>query len=56
MILQSIRFRLQLWHSIVLVVVLLGFGVTAWRAARGDQLRRIDDELQEQMLRSFRLL
>jgi heavy metal sensor kinase len=49
MILKSIRWRLQVWHSLILVLVLTGFGVTAYRVARDNQLRRIDQDLQQRM-------
>jgi len=54
MIFNSIRWRLQAWHSLILVVVLTGFGVTAYRIARGNQLRRIDQELQQRLMIVFR--
>jgi two-component system, OmpR family, sensor kinase len=54
MILNSIRWRLQAWHSLILVIVLTGFGVTAYRVARGNQMRRIDQELQQRMWMAFR--
>ena len=54
MILKSIRWRLQAWHSLILVVVLTGFGVTAYRVARDNQMRRIDQELQQRMWTAFR--
>src|SRR5690349_20902916 len=54
MIFNSIRWRLQAWHSLLLVLVLVGFGVTAYRVARGNQLRRIDQELQQRLMSAFR--
>ena len=54
MIFNSIRWRLQAWHSLILVVVLTGFGVTAYRVARSNQLRRIDQELQQRLMIAFR--
>ncbi len=54
MIFKSIRWRLQAWHSLILVAVLIGFGVTAYRVARGNQLRRIDQELQQRLMTAFR--
>ncbi len=54
MILKSIRWRLQAWHSIILVVVLAGFGVTAYQVARDNQLRRIDQELGQRLWPVFR--
>ncbi|HKQ37796.1 MAG TPA: ATP-binding protein [Verrucomicrobiae bacterium] len=43
---HSIRWRLQLWHGLLLVIVLAGFGITAYQLQRANQLRRIDEELQ----------
>lgn len=45
MILNSIRWRLQAWHGLILAVVLTGFGVTAYNVAREGQMRAIDEEL-----------
>ena len=45
MILNSIRWRLQAWHGLILVAVLGGFGFTAYHVARENQLRRIDQDL-----------
>jgi heavy metal sensor kinase len=44
MIFNSIRWRLQAWHGLILVTVLAGFGFTAYHAARDNQLRRLDQE------------
>jgi len=49
MILQSIRWRLQLWHGIILFVVLAGFGFTAYRLQHANELRRVDQELQQRL-------
>jgi two-component system, OmpR family, sensor kinase len=49
-ILSSIRWRLQAWHGLILVSVLAGFGVMAWRAARDAQLQRIDEELEQRLM------
>lgn len=46
MFFHSIRWRLQLWHGLVLVLVLAGFGFTAHRLDRVSRLQRIDRELQ----------
>jgi len=51
MIVKSIRWRLQAWHGLILVVVLAGFGVTAYEVARENQLRRIDQGLEERAAR-----
>ncbi len=45
-IFKSIRWRLQIWYGLILVVVLAGFGFTACQLERNRQFRRIDDELQ----------
>src|SRR5439155_4692134 len=43
------RWRLQLWYGLILVVVLAGFGFTAFQLQRGKQFRRIDEELQRRV-------
>lgn len=53
-ILTSLRWRLQIWHGLMLVVVLAGFGVMAFRVARDGELRRIDSELEQQAMRLLR--
>ena len=47
MIFNSIKWRLQLWHGAMLVVVLAGFGVTADELQRVNFLRHIDQDLQQ---------
>ena len=54
MIFNSIRWRVQIWHGLILVVVLTGFGFTAYHVARDNQLRRIDAELDQRMMVLFR--
>lgn len=46
MILNSIRWRIQLWHAALLTCVVVGFGVTAYRLAAISRLGQIDQELQ----------
>jgi len=46
---HSIRWRLQLWHGVLLVLVLSGFGITAWRFENARQIRRIDEELRQRL-------
>ncbi len=46
---QSIRWRLQLWYGVLLVAVLCGFGITAYRLESARQIRRIDEELQQRL-------
>jgi two-component system, OmpR family, sensor kinase len=47
--LNSIRWRLQLWYGVILVVLLTGFGATAFQLMRGSTYRRVDDELQRRV-------
>ncbi len=49
MIFNSIRWRLQLWHGLILLAVLAGFGFTAHRLQRANELRRVDQELQQRL-------
>lgn len=44
--LNSIKWRLQLWYGLILVLVLAGFGFTAYQLEWGRQMRQVDDELQ----------
>jgi heavy metal sensor kinase len=54
MIFNSIRWRVQAWHSVILVLVLAGFGFTAYHVARDNQLRRVDQELEQHFILLFR--
>jgi heavy metal sensor kinase len=45
MIPKSIKWRLQIWYGLILVVVLAGFGFTAYRLERNQLFSRIDNEL-----------
>ena len=49
MFLNSIRWRLQIWYGLILLVVLTGFGVTAFQLERNRRLRALDDELQKRL-------
>jgi signal transduction histidine kinase len=49
MIFESLRWRLQVWHGLILVLVLGAFGFTAYRVASDDQLRRIDQDLEHRL-------
>ena len=42
---KSIKWRLQIWYGVILLLVLAGFGMTAYQLERGRQVRRLDDEL-----------
>src|ERR1017187_9051290 len=46
---KSIKWRLQIWYGLILVVVLAGFGFTAYQLERGRLLGRIDDELHRRV-------
>jgi len=46
---QSIRWRLQLWHGLILLVVLVGFGWTAYQLQYANELHRVDQELQQRL-------
>ena len=46
---RSIRWRLQLWHGLLLLVVLTGFGFTAHRLQRLNEFRRVDQELDQRV-------
>ncbi|MGJ5818854.1 sensor histidine kinase [Paludibaculum fermentans] len=54
MIFNSIRWRLQAWHGVILATVLTGFGVAAYQVARDNQLRSIDQDLGQQLEGLFR--
>ncbi|MEI6074685.1 MAG: ATP-binding protein [Verrucomicrobiota bacterium] len=43
------KWRLQLWYGLILLVVLVGFGGTAYQLERNRQLRRIDAELHRRI-------
>jgi len=46
---HSVRLRLQLWHGLLLVLALAGFGFTAWELQSANQLGRVDRELEQRM-------
>ena len=50
MIFNSIRWRLQAWYGLILVAVLAGFGPTAYQVAHDNQLRRIDQDLEQHLM------
>lgn len=43
---HSLRWRLQLWYGLLLVIVLSGFGFTAFHLESARQTRSLDDALQ----------
>ena len=46
---HSIKWRLQLWYGLILVVVLAGFGGTAYQLERDKVFRHADNELQRRL-------
>lgn len=46
MILKSIKWQLQIWYGLSLLLVLAGFGFTAFQLERTRTLRKIDGDLQ----------
>lgn len=46
---HSIRWRMQIWHGLLLLVVLAGFGITAYRLEWASEMQRVDSELQQQV-------
>ena len=46
---KSLRWRIQIWHGLLLVAVLTGFGWTAYRLARDSRLHRTDEDLQHRL-------
>ena len=48
-IFKSIKWRLQLWYGLILVVVLAGFGFTSYQLERNRQFRRVDDGIHQRV-------
>ncbi len=46
---RSIRWRIQIWHGALLLAVLIGFGVVAYRLQRANELRHLDDALRRRI-------
>ena len=46
---HSMRWRLQLWYGLLLIAVLSGFGITAYRLESARQNRHLDEELQQRL-------
>lgn len=46
---RSIRWRFQLWYGLLLVLVLCGFGVTAYHLQSAQRVRQLDEELQRRV-------
>lgn len=49
MIFKSIKWRLQIWYGIILVVVLAGLGLAAYQLERGKMYREVDNELAHRL-------
>jgi len=43
--LQSLRWRLQIWHGLLLLIVVVGFTLPTFHFARESQIQRIDRDL-----------
>ena len=48
-IFHSLRWRLQFWHGLLLLLALAGLGASAWQLQRANQFGRIDRELEQRM-------
>ncbi len=46
---HSIRWRLQAWHSLILIIVLIGIAWPAWDVQRANLESRIDLELEQRL-------
>jgi len=53
---QSIRWRVQVWHAVMLLIAVLAFCFTAYKLAWDNQLRRIDKDLEKAERTLFRSL
>lgn len=53
---RSIRWRLQFWHGLILLLVLAGFGFTAHQLQWSNELRRLDRELDQRLNLLLRVL
>lgn len=56
MIFKSLRWRLQVWHGVLLVGVLTGFGATAYQLQRAERVRLVEQELSGQLRGLLRTL
>ena len=53
---NSIRWRLQIWHGLILLMVLGGFGLTAWRLEQERVLTSVAEHLAERHKNAMRLM
>ncbi len=50
---HSLRWRMQIWHGLLLVAVLAGLGVAAYQHQWSNDLRRLDGDLNERLALLF---
>ena len=53
---HSIRWRLQIWHGLILLAVLGGFGFTAWKLEQQRVLKGLEERLFDRHQQVTRLL
>lgn len=53
---HSIRWRLQLWHGLILLAVLGGFGFTAWKLEQQRVISGLEERLHERHMQVTRML
>ncbi|MGZ0656320.1 sensor histidine kinase [Coraliomargarita sp. W4R53] len=53
---QSIRWRIQAWHGLILLIAIVAFCATAYQLAWFNQSRRIDREIQRNERQLFKSL
>ena len=53
---KSIRWGLQIWHGLILLAVLSGFGITAWRLQQQRAYATAGERLQERYNIALRLI
>lgn len=55
-LLHSIRWRVQAWHGLILLLMIVAFCLTAWRLAWDTAQRRIDNDIRASEHRIIRAL
>jgi heavy metal sensor kinase len=53
---RSIRWRLQVWHGIILLAVLGGFGFTAWKLQQQRVMKSLEERMHERHMHVLRVL
>src|SRR4051812_1620268 len=46
---QSLRWRLQVWHGLLLFIVICAFGFAAYHLEKIDTKREVDNDLQHRL-------